>query len=254
MTLRSIIIDDEPAARELLAEILGKRPDMEIAGSFGDSRQAIAGIKREKPDVIFLDIHMPGRNGFAVLDALGDDAPPVIFVTAYDEYAVQAFDLAAIDYILKPIEEDRVFKAIDRALTRIRSGQVEGEPSVMTKIISALRTEREEYLRFLPVKVKERVVLQRVDDVSWLEAEGKYVRVHAAGEQHLIRRTMHSLEARLEPAKFLRVSRSAIVNIEMVAHLEPWSHGEWAITMRNGSRVISTHGYRERLQKLLRER
>lgn len=254
MTLRSVVVDDEPAARELLVEILGKRPDVEIAGVFGDSRQAIAGIRKEKPDVVFLDIQMPGRDGFAILDALGDEAPPVIFVTAYDEYAVQAFDFAAVDYILKPLDEDRVYRSIDRAMSRTRNGKNEPEPGAITRMISALRAHREDYLKYLPIKVKERVVLQKVDDVSWIEADGKYVRIHAGGDHHLIRRTMHSLENRLDPAKFLRVSRSAIVNIEHVAHLEPWSHGEWAIMMRNGHRVISTHGYRERLQRILRDR
>ena len=254
MTLRSIVVDDEPAARELLVEILGKRPDIEIAGVFGDSRQAIAGIRKEKPDVVFLDIQMPGRDGFAILDALGEEAPPVIFVTAYDEYAVQAFDFAAIDYILKPLDEDRVYRSIDRAMSRARNGKSEPEPGAITRMISALRAHREDYLRYIPIKLKERVVLQKVDDMSWIEADGKYVRIHAGADQHLIRRTMHSLENRLDPAKFLRVSRSAIVNIEHVAHLEPWSHGEWAIMMRNGHRVISTHGYRERLQRILRDR
>ncbi|HKY98531.1 MAG TPA: LytTR family DNA-binding domain-containing protein [Gemmatimonadaceae bacterium] len=254
MTLRSIVVDDEPAARELLVEILGKRPDIEVAGVFGDSRQAIAGIRKEKPDVVFLDIQMPGRDGFAILDALGEEAPPVIFVTAYDEYAVQAFDFAAIDYILKPLDEDRVYRSIDRAMSRARNGKSEPEPGAITRMISALRAHREDYLRYIPIKLKERVVLQKVDDMSWIEADGKYVRIHTGGDQHLIRRTMHSLENRLDPAKFLRVSRSAIVNIEHVAHLEPWSHGEWAIMMRNGHRVISTHGYRERLQRILRDR
>jgi two-component system LytT family response regulator len=254
VTLRSIVVDDEPAARELLVEILGKRPDIEIAGVFGDSRQAIAGIRKEKPDVVFLDIQMPGRDGFAILDALGEEAPPVIFVTAYDEYAVQAFDFAAIDYILKPLDEDRVYRSIDRAMSRARNGKSEPEPGAITRMISALRAHREDYLRYIPIKLKERVVLQKVDDMSWIEADGKYVRIHAGADQHLIRRTMHSLENRLDPAKFLRVSRSAIVNIEHVAHLEPWSHGEWAIMMRNGHRVISTHGYRERLQRILRDR
>jgi two-component system LytT family response regulator len=254
LALRSVIVDDEQLARELLVEILGERPDVEVVGVFEDSRQAIAGIKRDKPDVVFLDIQMPGRDGFAILDALGPEAPHVVFVTAHDEYAVQAFDLAAVDYILKPLEEERVYRAIDRVITRSRSGGNQVEPTVFTRMISALRSHRGEYLRFLPVKNKDRVVLQRVNEISWFEAEGKYVRVYAGADQHLIRRTMHSLESRLDPDKFLRVSRSAIVNIEMVVHLEPWSHGEWAITMRSGHRVISTHSYRERLQNLLRER
>lgn len=253
MTLRSVVVDDEQLARHLLIEILGKRPDVEIIGEYGDSRQAIAAVRRDKPDVMFLDIQMPGRDGFEILDALGEEAPHVVFVTAHDEYAVQAFDLAAVDYILKPLEEDRVYRAIDRVIARTRQGSVQ-EPTAITSMLAAMRSQRAEYLRFLPVKNKQRVVLLPVSEISCIEAEGKYVRVYAGGEQHVIRRTMHSLESALDPAKFIRVSRSAIVNIELVSHLDPWSHGEWAITMRNGHRVISSHTYRERLSALLSAR
>jgi two-component system LytT family response regulator len=247
-----VIVDDEVQARELLKEILSTRPDIEIVGMYGDSRQALAGIKKDRPDLLFLDIQMPGKDGFSIIDSLGEQAPPTIFVTAFDEYALQAFDIAAIDYVLKPLDEERVHRAVDRAMARSRSGHGAVEPSAVTAMLRALRVRREEFVRFLPVSVREKVLLLRVDDISWIEADGKYVRLHTMNEQHMIRHAMHSLQAKLNPAKFLRVSRSAIVNIDMVSHLEPWSQGEWRITLRSGHHVTSTHGFREGLQRLLR--
>jgi two-component system LytT family response regulator len=250
--LRSIIVDDELQARELLKEILATRPDVEIVGMYGDARQAIGAIKKDQPDLIFLDIQMPGRDGFSILEALGDVVPPTIFVTAFDNYAIQAFDVAAIDYVLKPLDEERVHRAVDRAMARSNAGKATLEPSAVTSLLREIRVHRDEYLRFLPVSVREKVMLIRVGDITWFEAEGKYVRLYTLNEQHMIRHTMHSLEAKLDPAKFLRVSRSGIVNIEMVSHLEPWAQGEWRISLRSGHHVTSTHGYRERLQRLLR--
>lgn len=254
MKLRSIVVDDEEAARDLIKEIVAPRPDVEVIGSYADSRQALVGIRRDNPDLLFLDIQMPGRDGFAILDELGAEAPPVIFVTAFEEYAVQAFDVCAIDYILKPLDEERVHRAVDRALARRRDGTQAPEPGAVTEMIREMRRQRNEYLKYLPVKKKDKVILQRVEDVSWFEAEGKYVRLHSGGENHLIRHSMHSLESKLDPAKFVRVSRSSIVNIDHISHFEPWSHGEWAVLLRTGQRVISTHGYREGLQRLLRAR
>ncbi|HEY0528736.1 MAG TPA: LytTR family DNA-binding domain-containing protein [Gemmatimonadaceae bacterium] len=251
-TLRSVVVDDEQAARDLLIEILSKRPDLTVVGSYANANQAVHGIRREKPDLVFLDIQMPSRDGFSVLDSLGDAAPAVVFVTAYDQYAVEAFDVSAIDYILKPIDEERVHRAVDRARARLKSGEDPGVPSAITKMIASLREQSDDYLRYMPLKIKERVVLQKAEDISLIEADGKYVRLFIGTEQHLVRRTMHSLEARLDPASFIRVSRSAIVNLSAIAHLEPWGASEWAITLRSGQRVISTYGYREKLQRLLK--
>ena len=249
--LRSIIVDDEEAARNLLQEILGARPDVEVIGSYGNARQALAATKRDKPDLLFLDIQMPGRDGFAMLDDLGDDAPSVVFVTAYEQYAADAFDVSAVDYVLKPLDDERVHRAVDRVLARQGDRT---EPSDVTRMLNAMRRQRDDYLRYLPISSKDKVTLQKVDDVSWFEARGKYVRLHTATGQHLIRHTMHSLAGKLDPSKFVRVSRSSIVNIDHIVHLEPWSHGEWAVMLRGGGRVISTHGYRQGLQQLLRAR
>lgn len=254
MKLRSLIVDDEPAARELVAEILAGRPDVEVIGAYGDVRQALAAIKRDKPDLLLLDIQMPGRGGFELLDELGDQAPAVVFLTAHDRFAADAFDVDAIDYVLKPLDEERVFRAIDRVLTRMEGAVATAEPSAVTRMLQEMRRQKDDYIRYLPVKSKERVVLQPVDDVSWFEARGKFVRLHTGADHHVIRHAMHSLAGKLDPSKFIRISRSSIVNVDHILHLEPWSHGEWAVTLRGGRRVVSTHGYRAGLQRLLRGR
>jgi two-component system LytT family response regulator len=249
--LRSIIVDDEPAARDLIAEILSHRPDVEVIGSYGDSRQALAAIRRDKPELLLLDVQMPGRDGFALLDELGDDAPAVVFLTAHDRFAADAFDVHAVDYVLKPLDEERVHRAIDRVFARTR-GNGSAEPSAVTQMLQAMRKQNDDYIRYLPIRNKDKVVLQKVEDVSWFEARGKFVRLHAGAESHQIRHAMHSLAGKLDPAKFIRISRSSIINVDHIVHLEPWSHGEWAVTLRGGRKVISTHGYRAGLQRLLR--
>lgn len=249
--LRSVIVDDEPAARELIAEILANRPDVEVIGSYGDVRQALAAIRREKPELLLLDIQMPGRDGFALLEQLGEDAPAVVFLTAHDRFAADAFDINAVDYVLKPLDEERVHRAIDRVFARIGGSLANVEPGAVTQMLQQMRKQKDDYIRYLPVKNKDRVVLQKVDDVSWFEARGKFVRLHAGTEAHEIRHAMHSLAVKLDPAKFIRISRSSIVNVDHIVHLEPWSHGEWAVTLRGGRKVFSTHGYRAGLQRLL---
>lgn len=252
MRLRSVIVDDEPAARELIGEILSSRPDVEVIGSYGDARQALVAIRRDKPDLLLLDVQMPGRDGFAILDELGEDAPAVVFLTAHEQFATDAFDVNAVDYVLKPLDEERVHRAIDRvfARTQVVAG---AEPTAVTRMLQEMRKQKDDYVRYLPVKNKDdRVVLQKVDDVSWFEAHGKFVHLHAGAESHKIRHAMHSLAGKLDPAKFIRISRSSIINVDHIVHLEPWSHGEWAVTLRGGRRVISTHGYRAGLQRLLR--
>ncbi|MFL5478785.1 MAG: LytR/AlgR family response regulator transcription factor [Gemmatimonadaceae bacterium] len=253
MKLRSVIVDDEPAARDLIAELLSSRPDVEVIGSYGDSRQALAAIRRDKPDLLLLDVQMPGRDGFALLDALGEDAPAIVFLTAHDRFAADAFDVNAVDYVLKPLDEERVHRAIDRVIARTGAG-ASAEPTAVTRMLQEMRRQNDDYIRYLPVKQKDKVMLQKVDDVSWFEAKGKFVRLHAGADSHQIRHAMHSLAGKLDPAKFIRISRSSIVNVDHIVHLEPWTHGEWAVTLRGGRRVLSTHGYRVGLQRLLQGR
>jgi two-component system LytT family response regulator len=251
--LRSIIVDDEQAARDLIAELLSGRPDVDVIGSYGDTRRALAAIRRDKPDLILLDVQMPGRDGFALLDELGEDAPPVVFLTAHDRFAAEAFDVNAVDYVLKPLDEERVHRAIDRVIARNVVG-TNAEPTAVTQMLQEMRRQKEDYIRYLPVKEEHKVLLQKVDEVSLFEAQGKFIRLHAGAGSHQIRHAMHSLAGKLDPAKFIRISRSSIVNVDHIVHLKPWSHGEWAVTLRGGRRVVSTHGYRVGLQRLLQGR
>jgi two-component system LytT family response regulator len=273
-SLRTIIIDDEPAACELLEELLAALPEIAVIGSFSDPAEALQAIVAESPDLLFLDVEMPRLSGFDLLDALGDRVPPgVVFITAYDQHALAAFDVSAADYLLKPLDEGRLRRAVERATARIGSrralttsgatsgssdawratagGNGAGEDDALVERRRSAR-ERDPYVTFLPVRIGDRIVLQRVSEVSWFEAQRKYVRLYTAAESHLVRHTMQGLEERLDPRQFLRVSRSAIVNVEQIRHLEPWSHGEYVLVLRTGHRVVTTHGYRDAVQRLLR--
>ena len=155
---------------------------------------------------------------------------------------------------LKPLDDERVHRAIDRAFARTRGAAPVAEPGTVTRMLEEMRRQKDDYIRYLPIRNKDKVMLQKVDDVSWFEARGKFVRLHTAAESHQIRHAMHSLAGQLDPARFIRISRSSIINVDHIVHLEPWSHGEWAVTLRGGRRVVSTHGYRSGLQRLLRAR
>lgn len=245
MPLRSIIVDDEPAARELLEELLENEP-IEVIGSYGDPQEAAIAIAGDKPDVLFLDVQMPNLTGFDLLRKLGDDAPPiVIFVTAYDQHAIAAFDVNAVDYLLKPFEQERLRLAISRALERGKTEVDEG-----AAIERSL--EDEGPIRLLPIRLSDRIILAPVDQVSMFEADGKYVRVHFDQSSRLVRVTMQRLEQRLDPKRFVRVSRSAIVNLDHVKHFQPVSHGQYLLALRSGAEVLSTQGYGDRLRKVLR--
>ena len=246
MGLRSIIVDDEPAARELLEELLENEP-IEVVGSFGDPTEAVPAIIERKPDVLFLDVQMPTLTGFDLLQALGEHAPrAVIFVTAYDRHAIAAFDVNAIDYLLKPFDVRRLRIAVARAMERIPLTALQTSPAVDQKV-----TPRDP-LRLLPIRLADRILLAPVEEVSMFEAEGKYVRVHFGQTSRRVRMTMQALEQRLDPDRFIRISRSTIVNLHHVKHLERWSHGQYVLALRSGAKVTSTQGYRTRLRRVLR--
>jgi two-component system LytT family response regulator len=254
--LTALIVDDEPAAREYLAELLADHPEIQLLDAIGDPVDALAAVLRLRPALLFLDIQMPRLTGFDVLAALGDAVPPaVVFVTAYDEFAIRAFDADAADYLLKPFDQARFGKTITRAVRRARGPAAATAPHAPAEgtlaALGQLAGRAAPLLRHLPVPVGHRIVLQRVDAVSWFEADGKYVRVHAGGTPHRIRHTMGALERRLDPERFVRVSRSAIVNVEHVQYLEPWSHGEYVFVLRDGARVAGTHGYRTAVDRML---
>jgi two-component system, LytTR family, response regulator len=248
--LRAVIVDDEPLPRERIATLLSAHPDIEIVAQCGDGAEAVRVIGDSQPDLLFLDIQMPELDGFEVLEALGSDRlPAVIFVTAFDEYAVRAFEVSAIDYLLKPIDPARFEQALGRAMQRMTaSAEASGE---LQAFLNRWRAQRGFAARFV-IRSGGKLSFVRPQDVDWIDAAGNYVRLHSGGRQHLLRETMKSIEGRLDPDQFVRVHRSAIVNIDRVVSLEPYFHGEYVVVMRDGSKLTSSRSHSGRLRALLK--
>jgi two-component system LytT family response regulator len=250
--VRAVIVDDEPLARERLRSLLSERPGYELVAECPDGEAAVAVVGRECPDLVFLDVEMPGLDGFGVLEALGPDAPPhVIFVTAYDRYAVRAFDVRALDYLLKPIQRPRFDEALARLEARRERGGTPEEWAAIQDLLRELRARRG-YPSRLVVRSGARVAFVPTGEVEWIEADGNYARIHAGGRDYLLRDTMKALEARLDPDRFVRIHRSAIVNLDRIATVEPYFHGEYVVTLTGGRRLTATRTHAVRLRELLR--
>jgi len=219
--IRVLIVDDEPLARQRLRALVEAEPDLVVAGECGDGRQAVEAIRAHKPDLLFLDVRMPELDGFGVLEALAEEPrPAVIFVTAYDRFALKAFEVNALDYLLKPFDHERFAKALERARKLIGRAQSEDVNQQLRTLLEDARGGRK-YLDRVVIKSAARVFFLRVDEIDWVEAAGNYLKLHAGGEEHLLRETMGNLEARLDPTRFLRIHRSTIVNIERIRELQP---------------------------------
>jgi two-component system LytT family response regulator len=248
--MRVLIIDDEPLARQRLRALLEAEPDLEVAGECADGRQAVEAIRAHQPDLIFLDVRMPELDGFGVLEALAEEPnPAVIFVTAYDQFALKAFEVNALDYLLKPFDRDRFHKALERARAQVGRDQGEEVREQLRALLEDVRGGRK-YVDRLVIKSSARVFFLRVEEIDWVEAAGNYLKLHAGSEAHLLRETMSGLEARLDPTKFLRIHRSTLVNIERIQELQPWFHGDYVVLLRNGTRLTLSRSYRQKLQDL----
>jgi two-component system LytT family response regulator len=251
MTIQTLIIDDEPLARERLRKLLLAEPDIHLAGECADGREAVEAIQNQAPDLVFLDVQMPELDGFGVLEALGGERlPVVIFVTAYDKFALKAFDVHAVDYLLKPFDRERFQKALERARSHLRTRQSGELNQRLTALLDDLRPQAKKTNR-LVIKAEGRVLLLKTDDIDWIEAADNYVNLHVGNESHLFRETMTALEAKLPPDKFIRIGRSAIVNVERIKELQPMFHGEYTVILRNGTRLTLSRNYREKLEQLL---
>jgi two-component system, LytTR family, response regulator len=247
--IRTLIVDDEPLAREKIVDMLVGDAEIEIIGECGDGLAAVATIEAHKPDLLFLDVQMPELDGFGVLEAI-EQTPVIIFVTAYDQYALRAFEVHALDYLLKPFDRERFDKALQRAkheIERERSGTMNRE---LVALLADLKS-RPKPLERVVIKAGGRVFFLRVDEIDWIEAAANYVKLHAGGEAHLLRETINGLAAKLDPDKFLRVHRSIIVNLERVKEIQTWFHGDYVIIMQDGAQLTSSRNYREQLRKLL---
>lgn len=251
MKIRTLVVDDELLAREKLAGLLTADPEIEIIGECGDGLQAAAAIQSLRPDLVLLDVQMPELDGFGVLETVGDrQLPVVIFVTAYDQYALRAFEAHALDYLLKPFDRERLRKALERArrqIERERAGEINQQ---LVALLSDLKA-RQQSLERLVIKAGGRVFFLRVEEIDWIEAAANYVKLHAGREAHLLRETMSGLEAKLDPEKFIRIHRSVIVNVERIKELQPLFHGEYAVTLLDGTQLTLSRGHREKFQQLL---
>ena len=249
--IRAMVVDDEPIARERVLSLLQQEEDMEIVAECGDGAQAVAAIQHHTPDLVFLDVQMPGVDGFGVINAIGADRmPTVIFVTAYDEYALRAFEVHALDYLLKPFGKERFQQTLRHAreaLERRRAGDLGRR---LLALVHDVKPEPQNVER-LVVKSGGRVFFLRTDEIDWIEAAGNYVRLHLGAESHLFRETMNRMEARLDTTRFARIHRSRIVNTDRIKELQPWFNGDYVVVLRDGTRLTLSRGYRDRLQQRL---
>jgi len=250
--IRALVVDDEPLARERVRSLLANEPDVTVVGECATGGEAIEAIERESPDLVFLDVQMPELDGFGVLENVqAERLPFVIFVTAYDEYAVRAFEVHALDYVLKPFDRERFRDALDRARREI--ARAAGNGGFDQKLLSLLNelSDRRKRLERIVIRSGGRVSFLRTEEMDWIEAAGNYVELHVGKESHLLRETMNKLESRLDAKRFLRIHRRIIVNVERIKQLEGVTHGEYLVVLKDGTRLSSSRGYREGLQRLL---
>ena len=246
-----LIVDDEPPARRGIRGMLQAHDDVRIVGEAGSGREAVEAIRTLRPELVFLDVQMPEGDGFEVVRTVGVERMPVtVFATAYDEYALQAFEAHALDYLLKPYARARFDAVLHRARAQVRHARSTGADPRLLSFVREME-ERSRYLRRIPVRTGSRVRLVSVDDVDYFEADASYVRLHVGGASHLVRDTLTALEARLDPAAFARVHRSLIVNLERVAEVEPLFAGEHVLTLKSGTRLTTGRTYRARVQEAL---
>ncbi len=263
-TIRAVVVDDEPAARESVVTLLAEYPAVEVIGQATNGVEAVDVVRRTRPDLLFLDIQMPDQDGFSVLEMLGDDVPRgIVFVTAHDEHAIRAFDVHALDYVLKPFGRPRFGAAVNRALDRLSaldaltlqrtlaSMAEDRRDGVSPSELAIDKSSRDAPLRRIGVRTGTKTIVIDVDAIDWVEAVGDYARIHAGKHAHLISQRMHTLERLLEAGEFIRIHRSLIVNLRRVRELHREADGSGAIVLHDGVRLRVARGRWEALQSAL---
>lgn len=252
--IRTIIVDDEPAARARLVRLLAQDPEMELVAECRNGMEALEAVGKHKPDLIFLDVQMPQMNGIETLDRIEDDRKPfVIFVTAYDQYALKAFDRNAVDYLLKPYDDDRFFSSLEKAKKHI---DMRMNSKLTGKLLDLMREHmhaKSEYTEVFTIREKGREYKANVDDIVFLRAEGNYLCLQMKDRSHLYRMTMNAVETELDPARFLRIHRSFIVNTAHIRNTRYSGNNEFIFSMANGERIVSGRSYKEQIAKALQE-
>ena len=249
--IRALIVDDEPLARRRIKSLLAHDQSVEVIGECSDGYKAVTSISELNPDLVFLDVQMPAMDGFEVIKTISaEQMPTVIFVTAYDQYALKAFEVNALDYLLKPFDRRRFQKTLERAKAMIRGLKNGNVNNQLLSLLDDLRREQKIPDRFI-IKSGGRVVFLRVEEIDWMSTVGNYVRLQVGRESHLMRETMTGMESKLDPVSFMRIHRSTIVNLDRVKEVQPWAKGEYVVIMRDGTRLIMSRRYRERLNERL---
>jgi two-component system LytT family response regulator len=252
VTIRALIVDDEPLARDRLRHLLRNASDIEIVGECRDGASAVEAVRTARPDLLFLDVQMPELDGFDVLRRLDPDATPiVVFVTAYDRYAIDAFEVQALDYLLKPFDRAR----FERTLQRVRD-QLLTDPGGGARRMAAMLAAlpRRAPPPRLVVRSGGRVLFLPVAEIDWIEAADNYVRLHAGRQIHVMRESLQRLETTLDPAQFVRIHRSTMVNLDRVREIQPWFHGEHVLILQDGAKLVTGRAYRKRIDRLLGRR
>jgi two-component system, LytTR family, response regulator len=248
--IQTLIVDDEPWARRRITSLLKGESDFQVIGECSNGAAAIRSILELSPDLVFLDVQMPNMDGFEVLAGIpAERMPQVIFATAYDKYALQAFDVHAVDYLLKPFDEDRFKRALERARGDFRQ-QHRFSQATLRALLESLLNDRQ-FLSRLAVKSDGRIVFLRVTDVDWIEASGNYLTLHVRRESHLFRSTMNALEPKLDSKQFLRIHRSTIINLDRVKELQPWVRGEQLLVLKDGTQLSVGRAFRAKLEAIL---
>ena len=248
--MRVLIADDEELARTGIRQLLATRPDITVVAECADGLETVAAIAAHTPDLVFLDVQMPGADGFEVIEQVGsDDMPPVIFVTAYDSHALRAFDTHAVDYLLKPIDPDRFHTALERATSRIAAARLTRRGARLTALLDSIASDTP--LERIAVKQDGRISFVPVDAIDWIEASGNYVTLHAGSGVHLVRHTLERLARRLGERRFIRIRRDALVRLSAIKSLEPYLKGSYVIQLQGGGKLLSSRSFAGRLKQLL---
>jgi|CXWL01.1.fsa_nt_gi two-component system LytT family response regulator len=251
-TIKVLIVDDEPFARKYIREMLGGQDDIEVIGEAGNGKVAMRAIAKNKPDLMFLDIQMPEMDGFALLQSLGsDELPVIIFTTAYEEYAIRAFEVHAVDYLLKPFDQQRFSRSLEHArhLLTESSSRIE-ESGQISELIRAIR-EKPKFLERLLVKRNGRIIFLKISQIDWIKADDKYIHLHGEGVRHMIRQTLASIKSQLDPSQFVQLNRSVIVNVDSIKELHPMFNGDHEVQIRDGSKFTLSRNHRSELFDLL---
>lgn len=253
MNFRTLIVDDEAHARSRIQHLLQAHPDFRVIGECGNGTQAVERIQLDQPDVVFLDVKMPGMDGFEVCRSILPHATPlVVFVTAFDQFALKAFEVRAIDYLLKPFDEDRFKQALAHIRDRLSThNTAHSQNAQLVRLLEDLQQAKSLPDRFA-FKVDGRVVLFRADDISWIESDGNYLRVHCADVTHHLRETLASMESQLPPDRFIRISRSTIVNLDRILELQALFYGDYTVILKDGTKLGLSRNYRDRIEALLK--